>query len=101
MRSLAPLGPDPDRHEAGAGPVSVDDVACYRVHRHRHRRGVCGMNLTMRVGGSSVQVRSRAGTRIHLRLRTAARRGSEIVTRLQWLSVFDLGTSGPPTFSAD
>ena len=31
---------------------------------------------------------------------TAARRGSEIVTRLQRLSAFDLGTSGPPTFSA-
>jgi len=31
---------------------------------------------------------------------TAARRGSEIATRLQQLSAFDLGTSGPPTFSA-
>ena len=29
----------PDRHEAGAGPVSVGDVADYRVHRHRHRPG--------------------------------------------------------------
>jgi len=59
-----------------------------------------GMNLTMQVGGSSVQVRSRAGTRIHLRLRTAAQRGGEIVARRQRLSAFDLGTSGPPTFSA-
>ena len=43
----------PPRHEAGAGPVSVGDVADDRVRSHRHRRGVQRYELDDQRGTSS------------------------------------------------